>query len=107
MPTVFCENINRKLAAEPGENLLNVLEREGVRVYRWPRNDKIPFLSGWFDASFVAITRGMENLSDRSGRERKRLKFKPANYRLASQCHVHGDVAIATRPTDEVAEEYW
>ena len=53
MPVVFCENINRKLPAEPGENLLNVLEREGVEVYRWPRNYKLPFLSNWFDASFV------------------------------------------------------
>lgn len=107
MPIVFCENINRKIPVGVGENLLDVLEREGIEVYHWPRNYKLPFISNWFDASFVEVTRGMENLSDRSGRERKRLKHKPGNYRLASQCHVRGDVTIATQPTDAVAEEYW
>src|SRR3989338_1374696 len=36
MPVIFCENINRKIPADPGENLLRALEREGVQVYRWP-----------------------------------------------------------------------
>ena len=107
MPTVFCENINRKIPAVPGENLLEVLEREGVEVYRWPRNYRFPLLSDWFDASYVEVTGGMDQLSDRSGRERKRLKHRPQNYRLASQCHVHGDVTIVTQPTEEIPEEYW
>ena len=107
MPVIFCENINRKIPAELGENLLDVLEREGVEVYHWPRNYKVPFLSNWFDASYVEVTQGMENLSDKNGRERKRLRYKPENYRLASQCHLHGDVTIATQPSDEVQEEYW
>jgi ferredoxin len=107
MPVVFCENINRKIPAERGENLLDVLQREGVEVYRWPRGYKLPFISNWFDASYVDVIQGMDNLSDRSGRERKRLKYKPPGYRLASQCHIHGDVTIVTQPTDEIPEEYW
>ncbi len=107
MPTIFCENINRKIPAEPGENLLDVLEREGVQVYRWPCNYKFPFFSNWFDTSYVKVTQGIENLSDKSGRERKQLKLKPDGYRLASQCHVHGDVTIVTQPIEKVQEEYW
>lgn len=107
MPVVFCENINRKLPAETGELLLDVLEREGVEVYHFPRNYKLPFLSNWFDASFVEVKQGMGNLSETSGRERKRLKQKPENFRLASQCHVRGDVTIVTKPVDETPEDTW
>ena len=107
MPVVFCENINRKIPASEGENLLDVLEREGVEVYRWPRGYKIPFISNWFDSSFVEVKEGMGNLSDQSGRERKRLRYKPSNFRLASQCHVRGDITIQTQPTWEVVEEVW
>lgn len=98
MPIVFCKNINRKIPAETGESLLCVLEREGVQVYRWPRNYKIPLFSTWFDASFVEVKEGMENLSEKNGRERKRLRHKPENYRLASHCYVCGDVTIITKP---------
>ena len=107
MPTVFCENINRKLPAEPGENLLEVLEREGVQVYRWPLNYKLPILSKIFDASLIEVKEGMDNLSEKTGRERKRMKFKPKNCRLASQCYVHGDVTIVTQPQFEIPEEVW
>jgi len=84
---------------------LAALQREGVQVYRCPRNYKIPLLSNWFDASFVEVKQSMDNLSDKNGRERKRLKHKPENYRLASQCYVHGDVTIVTQPKELIFEE--
>jgi ferredoxin len=147
MPTVSCENINRRIPAEEGENLLQVLEREGVRIYRWPRgylqsrSGTVLALAGLlaiayplaptaavgyliatllglailvrllfsraFDSSFVEIKSGMDHLSDRTGRERKALHRKPETYRLASECFIHGDVTLATLPTDKVTEEYW
>ena len=146
MPVIFCENINRKIPSEPGENLLRALEKEGVQVYRWPLGYlksragtvlallivlavaypltpaggrmlvatvlglaiAIRLLFGKaFDFSYVEVKGGMDHLSDRTGRERKALRRKPDSYRLASQCFVHGDVTLATQPTEEIEEEYW
>jgi ferredoxin len=146
MPVIFCENINRKISAESGENLLNALEREGIEVYRWPFGYlqsragtvlallillavaypltpvggrmlvagilglaiAVRLLFGKaFDFSFVEVKGGMDHLSDRTGRERKALRRKPETYRLASQCFVHGNVTLATQPSEEIEEEYW
>lgn len=107
MPTITCRNINRKIEVRDGANLLAALDEEGIRVYRWPRNYRLPFLSTWFDASFVEIVEGMDHLSERNGRERKRLKFRPDGYRLASQCWVYGDVTLNTCPGAKPVEEYW
>ncbi|MCM1985202.1 2Fe-2S iron-sulfur cluster-binding protein [Lyngbya confervoides] len=47
----------------------------------------------------VNITSGMENLSERTDFEQRRLKRKPDTYRLACQTLVYGPVSVQTKPT--------
>ena len=46
----------------------------------------------------VEIVEGMENLSPRTEVENRKLKKKPANYRLACQTLVNGPVSVNTKP---------
>jgi ferredoxin len=41
---------------------------------------------------------GLENLSERTAFEAKRLKKRPNNYRLACQTLVNGPVVVNTKP---------
>jgi len=46
----------------------------------------------------VEVLEGMENLSPRTAAEDKILKKKPANYRLACQVFVNGNVKVQVPP---------
>ncbi|BAS58625.1 ferredoxin [Leptolyngbya boryana NIES-2135] len=46
----------------------------------------------------VEIVEGMENLSPRTAFEERKLKKKPASYRLACQALVNGAVSVKTKP---------
>jgi ferredoxin len=46
----------------------------------------------------VEIAEGMENLSPRTEVENRKLKKKPASYRLACQVIVNGPVSVKTKP---------
>jgi ferredoxin len=46
----------------------------------------------------VEIVEGMENLSEKTAFEQKKLKRKPDNYRLACQTLVNGAVSVNTKP---------
>lgn len=46
----------------------------------------------------VEIVEGLENLSPRTEVENRKLKKKPANYRLACQALVKGPVSVNTKP---------
>jgi len=46
----------------------------------------------------VEVAEGMENLSPKTDFEKRRLKKKPDNYRLACQTMVNGSVKIITKP---------
>ncbi len=46
----------------------------------------------------VEIVEGMENLSPRTAFEERKLKKKPAAYRLACQALVNGAVSVKTKP---------
>jgi ferredoxin len=46
----------------------------------------------------VEIVEGMENLSPRTAFEERKLKKKPASYRLACQALVNGEVSVKTKP---------
>jgi ferredoxin len=46
----------------------------------------------------VEVVDGMENLSPRTAVEDRKLKKKPATYRLACQTMVNGPVSVVTKP---------
>jgi ferredoxin len=46
----------------------------------------------------VEVVEGMENLTPRTAFEERKLKKKPASYRLACQAIVNGEVSVKTKP---------
>ena len=46
----------------------------------------------------VEIVEGMENLSERTEVENRKLRRKPSSYRLACQTLVNGAVSVKTKP---------
>jgi ferredoxin len=46
----------------------------------------------------VEIVEGMENLSEKTDFEQRKLRKKPDNYRLACQTTVNGDISVKTKP---------
>lgn len=46
----------------------------------------------------VEIVEGMENLSERTDFEERKLRRKPTTYRLACQTLVNGNVTVRTKP---------
>lgn len=101
MPTIFCENIHRKIVlSDRAVNLRDALLAEGVRVFKWPRNYWPLHCcgTGMCVACVVEVVAGAENLNPLTGRERARLGPDPENRRLSCQCLVQGDVTIRIRP---------
>jgi len=103
MPTLFCENLNRKIPIpDGGVNLRAALMAEGVRVYRWPRN-YLPLNCGGrglCGTCVIQLVNGEQNLSPITGRERARLGLKAGEHRLSCQCVVDGDLTIRVRPKE-------
>ncbi|MBD1825773.1 (2Fe-2S)-binding protein [Cyanobacteria bacterium FACHB-DQ100] len=54
--------------------------------------------SGQCGTCIVEVIEGMENLSPRTAFEERKLKKKPASYRLACQALVNGAVSVKTKP---------
>jgi ferredoxin len=46
----------------------------------------------------VEVLSGAENLSERTDAEERKLRNKPATYRLACQTLVMGDITVRTKP---------
>lgn len=103
MPTIFCENINRKIPAlNGGATLHDALLTEGVRVFKGMKN-YCPFTlvchgRGWCGNCKIEVVSGENNLNPLTGKELKQLGPDPGNRRLACQCVVQGDVTVRVRP---------
>ncbi|MBD1846040.1 (2Fe-2S)-binding protein [Cyanobacteria bacterium FACHB-63] len=54
--------------------------------------------NGQCGTCIVEVIEGMENLSPRTAFEERKLKKKPASYRLACQALVNGAVSVKTKP---------
>ncbi len=89
---------NREVIAADGANLrLKALEN-GIDIYTL--FGKMTNCGGYGQCGtcIVDIEEGMENLSERTEVENRRLKKKPDSYRLACQTLVNGDVSVKTKP---------
>jgi ferredoxin len=89
---------NREAIAADGANLrIKALENSIDLYTTW---GKMMNCGGYGQCGtcIVEIVEGMENLSPRTPVEEKKLKKKPANYRLACQTLVNGPVSVATKP---------
>jgi len=81
-----------------GANLREKALQNGIDLYTF--KGKLMNCGGYGQCGtcIVEIVEGMENLSPRTEVEDRKLKKKPATYRLACQTLVNGPVSVQTKP---------
>ena len=88
----------KEAIASDGANLRIKAIENGVELYTF--GGKMMNCGGYGQCGtcIVEIVEGADNLSPRTDFENRKLKKKPANYRLACQALVHGPVSVKTKP---------
>ncbi|MDX2271332.1 MAG: 2Fe-2S iron-sulfur cluster-binding protein [Cyanobacteriota bacterium] len=98
MATIQFVNEAKAVFAIDGSNLrLKALENQ-VDIYKMVAKLMNCGGNGQCGTCVVEVVSGSEHLSPRTAAEERHLKKKPANYRLACQTKVLGDVSIQTKP---------
>jgi ferredoxin len=89
---------NKEVIAADGANLREKALQNGVDLYTF--KGKLINCGGYGQCGtcIVEIVSGMENLSPKTDFEKRKLKRKPDNYRLACQTIVNGPVKVNTKP---------
>ncbi|MEM7757705.1 MAG: 2Fe-2S iron-sulfur cluster-binding protein [Cyanobacteria bacterium P01_A01_bin.40] len=98
MTTITFAKENKEVIAAQGSNLREKALQNRVDIYTL--GGKLRNCGGYGQCAtcIVEVTEGMENLSPKTDFEKRRLKRKPDNYRLACQTLVNGSVTIMTKP---------
>lgn len=99
MTTITFINENQNVIAANGANLREKALQNGVDLYTF--KGKLINCGGYGQCGtcLVEIIEGMENLSPKTDFEKRKLKRKPDNYRLACQTLVNGPVTVGTKPS--------
>lgn len=89
---------SREIVAADGANLRFKALENGIDLYTF--TGKMMNCGGYGQCGtcVVNIVEGAENLSSRTEVEDRKLKKKPATYRLACQTLVNGSVSVVTKP---------
>ncbi|MGK7877895.1 MAG: 2Fe-2S iron-sulfur cluster-binding protein [Xenococcaceae cyanobacterium] len=89
---------NKEVVAADGANLREKALQNGIDLYTL--KGKLINCGGYGQCGtcIVEIVEGMENLSERTDFEKRKLKRKPDSYRLACQTLVNGPVSVKTKP---------
>ncbi|MFN6567830.1 2Fe-2S iron-sulfur cluster-binding protein [Dendronalium sp. ChiSLP03b] len=89
---------NQEVIAADGANLRLKAIQNGIDIYTLL--GKMTNCGGYGQCGtcIVEIVEGIENLSVPTDVENRKLKKKPANYRLACQTLVNGPVSVVTKP---------
>ncbi|QIR39886.1 (2Fe-2S)-binding protein [Tolypothrix sp. PCC 7910] len=88
----------KEVVAADGANLRLKAMQNGIDIYTL--FGKMTNCGGYGQCGtcIVEIVEGIDNLSPRTDVENRKLKKKPANYRLACQTLVNGPVSVVTKP---------
>lgn len=88
----------KEIVAAQGANLREKALENGIDLYTL--RGKLMNCGGYGQCGtcIVEVVEGMENLSERTEAEKRKLKKKPDSYRLACQTLVNGPVTIITKP---------
>jgi ferredoxin len=99
MTSIKFVNENREAIVANGANLRLKAMENGIDLYTFV--GKMTNCGGYGQCGtcIVEVVEGEENLSPRTEVEDRKLKKKPANYRLACQALVNGPIAVVTKPT--------
>ncbi|NEO28230.1 MAG: (2Fe-2S)-binding protein [Kamptonema sp. SIO4C4] len=86
------------VVAADGANMREKALQNGVDLYTL--RGKLTNCGGYGQCGtcVVEVIEGMENLSERTQFEERKLKKKPASYRLSCQTLVNGPVKVRTKP---------
>lgn len=89
---------NQEVVAADGANLREKALQNRIDIYKF--KGKLMNCAGYGQCGtcIVEIVEGMENLSAKTDVEKRKLKKKPDNYRLACQTLVNGPVSVKTKP---------
>ncbi len=89
---------DKQVIAAHGANLRAKAVENGIDLYTF--KGKLMSCGGYGQCGtcVVEIVRGMENLSEKTDFENRKLKRKPDSYRLACQTMVNGPVSVKTKP---------
>lgn len=98
MTTINFIKENKEVVAANGANLREKALQNGIDLYTL--KGKLMNCGGYGQCGtcVVEIVSGMENLSEPTDFEKRKLKKKPDNYRLACQTLVNGPVTVNTKP---------
>ncbi|MEL6493784.1 MAG: 2Fe-2S iron-sulfur cluster-binding protein [Cyanobacteria bacterium J06623_7] len=98
MTTITFAKENQEVIAAQGSNLREKALQNRVDIYTL--GGKLRNCGGYGQCAtcIVEVAEGMENLSPKTDFEKRRLKKKPGNYRLACQTLVNGSATIITKP---------
>lgn len=89
---------NKEVVAANGANLRLAAMQNNIDIYKvWGKMMNCGG-NGQCGTCIVEITQGIENLSPLTDSEKRLLKKKPDNYRLACQTLVNGAVSVVTKP---------
>lgn len=89
---------NKEVIAANGANLRLKAMQNNIDIYKFIGKMTNCGGVGNCGTCIVEIVEGMENLSPPTDTEKRILKKKPENYRLACQTMVNGPVSVATKP---------
>jgi Ferredoxin len=98
MANIKFVNEQKEIIAMDGANLRIKAMEHGIDLYKFM--GKLTNCGGYGQCGtcIVEITAGADKLSPLTPSEERKLKRKPANYRLACQVLVNGDVSVKTKP---------
>lgn len=98
MTTITFVKENKEVITANGANLREKALQNRVDIYTL--RGKLTNCGGYGQCAtcVVEIAEGMENLSPKTDFEKRRLRKKPDNYRLACQVLVNGPVSVKTKP---------
>ncbi len=98
MTTISFVKENKEAIAAQGSNLREKALQNRIDIYTL--GGKLRNCGGYGQCAtcIVEIAEGMENLSPKTDFEKRRLRKKPDNYRLACQTLVNGPVKVITKP---------
>jgi ferredoxin len=98
MTTITFVKENKEVIVGNGANLREKALENRVDIYTL--KGKLTNCGGYGQCGtcVVEIVEGMDNLSPKTDFEKRKLKRKPENYRLACQTLVNGAVSVKTKP---------
>ena len=99
MPIIRFVRENKDLKCQSGENLREIVLREGLELYGF--KGKLGNCGGYGQCATCLISVESENLgalSSITDIEKAKLSNRPSNWRLACQCVVNSSLVVLTKP---------